>query len=304
MPPLHPRIEWPTVAVIVATTGVWMLATWAAGHDGYWPFLALATLCVTLHSSCQHEVLHGHPTRNRFLNEALVFPAVGLFFPFRRFRTLHLKHHNDPNLTDPYEDPETNYMAKADWDRLPAPVQWVREINNTLLGRLVIGPAIGVPGFWLAEAKVIASGDRRVQVAWLLHGLGIAMVLWWVMAVCGLGFWTYLFGVAYPGFSLLSLRTFIEHRAEPEVPHRTGIIEDPSGVFGLLFLNNNLHAAHHRLPTTPWYQLPRRYAEAKSALLAENGDYAFSSYWQVARRYMFRTRAAMPHPFLPGKNGQ
>jgi fatty acid desaturase len=303
MPTKSLRIEWPTVAVILATTASWMLATWAAGQLGWWPMLLVAVICVTLQSSCQHEVLHGHPTRSRFVNEALVFPALGLFFPFRRFKTLHLKHHNDPNLTDPYEDPETNFMAKADWDRLPGWVQQLREINNTLAGRLLLGPAIGVPGFWLAEARLMAGGDRRVILAWLLHAAGVALALWWVMAVAGIGFWTYLFAVAYPGYSLLSLRTFLEHRAEEVVPYRTCIVEDPSGIFGLLFLNNNLHYVHHSVPTAAWYELPRKYLEAKQEYLALNGGYTFPNYWSLARRYMFRSKAPVAHPFLGGQQG-
>ncbi len=243
-------------------------------------------------------MLHGHPTRNRFLNEALVFPALGLFFPFRRFKTLHLKHHNDPNLTDPYEDPETNYMAASDWDRLPAWVQRLREVNNTLLGRLLFGAAIGVPGFWLAEARLIAGGERRVMVAWLLHAAGLALALWWVIGVAGIGFWTYLFAVAYPGYSLLSLRTFLEHRAEEVTPHRTAIVEDPSGLFGLLFLNNNLHFVHHNLPTAPWYELPGKYREEKMQYRALNGGYIFPSYLDLARRYLLRSKAPVAHPFF------
>lgn len=290
--------EWLTVAVILTTTAVWMLSTWAAGRLGFWPLLGLAVLCVTLHSSCQHEVLHGHPTRNRRINELLVFPAVGLFFPFRRFMTLHLKHHNDPNLTDPYEDPETNYMAKAAWDRLPAPVQWVREANNTLLGRLIIGPFVGVVGFWLAEAKLIAAGDARVQKAWALHAVGMAMALYWVIAVSGLSFWTYLFAVALPGFSLLGVRTFLEHRAEEAVPHRTCIVEDNSGVFGLLFLHNNLHLVHHSMPKAPWYELPQLYRGGRAAFLEANAGYMFPSYWVLARQYLLHSKAPLPHPFL------
>ena len=298
------RIEWSTVAVILATTGVWMLSTWVAGHDGMWPALAISALCVTLHSSCQHEVLHGHPTRNRLINEALVFIAPGLFFPFRRFKTLHLQHHNDPNLTDPYEDPETNFMAKAEWDGLPAPVQWVREINNTLAGRLIIGPPIAVIGFWLAEAKLVLSGDRRAALAWGLHAVGSAITLWWVLGVAGVGFWTYVFAVAYPGYSLLTVRTFLEHRAEEEVPHRTCIVEDRSGIFGFLFLHNNLHAVHHLKPTAAWYELPAIYRQNKDSYLAANGGYRFASYWQLASRYMFHAKAGVPHPFLRVDGGE
>ena len=58
------------------------------------------------HSSLQHEALHGHPTRSAALNEALVFLPLGLLFPYRRFKMLHLRHHNNSALTDPYDDPE------------------------------------------------------------------------------------------------------------------------------------------------------------------------------------------------------
>lgn len=295
----HPlRIEWPTVAIAAACTGVWMAATWAAGRDGPWPLLALAALCVTLHSSLQHEALHGHPTRSRLLNEALVFPAPGLFIPYRRFKTLHLKHHNDPNLTDPYEDPETNYMAKADWDRLPRAVQAVRVFNNTLVGRLIIGPAIAVIGFALSELRLLAAGDRRIWLAWLLHAGGVAMTLGWALGVCGLGFWTYLLTVAYPGFSLLMIRTFLEHRAEREVPERTCIVEDASGLWGLLFLNNNLHVVHHLEPAVAWYRLPALYARDRVHFRSVNGGYGFPSYWTVMRRYAFRSKSPVPHPFM------
>ena len=294
------RIEWPTVALILACTATWMASTWLAGH-GYPAMLALAAICVTLHSSCQHEVLHGHPTRSRLVNEAFVFLAPGLFFPYRRFKTLHLQHHNDPLLTDPYEDPETNYLAEADWERMPAPVQWLRQLNNTLLGRIMLGPAIGVIGFYLAEASPISSGDRRVQLAWLLHAAGVAIVLWWAMAVCGLGFWTYLLLVAYPGYSLLTLRTFLEHRAEREVKHRTCIIEDPTGIFGLLFLNNNLHLVHHNQPTVAWYDIPAIYRRDKARLLEQNASYTFPSYWAIVRRYAVRSKGPLPHPFLRRK---
>jgi len=260
--------------------------------------LLVAALCVTLHSSLQHEVLHGHPTRNARLNEALVFLAPGLFIPYRRFRVLHLQHHNDQHLTDPFEDPETNYMAKADWDRLPRVVQWLRKVNNTLIGRLVLGPAVAITGFALSDLRLLVAGDRRVWRAWLLHVGSLALTLTWVIAICGLNFWIYVFAVAYPGFSLLMLRTFLEHRADEAVPSRTCIVEDPSGFWSLLFLNNNLHVVHHLQPKVPWYRLPALYDADKSRFLTINGNYCFASYWTLMRQYALRTKAEVPHPFL------
>ena len=302
MTPRDSQIEWPTLALIAACTFVWMAATWAAGREGAWPLLAVAALCVTLHSSLQHEVLHGHPTRSRPVNEALVFLAPGLFIPYRRFRALHLKHHNDPNLTDPYEDPETNYMDKADWDRLPWAVQQLREFNNTLVGRVIIGPAVAVVGFVLSDARQLWAGDRRVWVAWLLHGVGVAIALAWAIGVCGLNLATYVFAVAYPGFSLLMVRTFLEHRAEQEVPLRTCIVEDQSGFWGLLFLNNNLHVVHHQDPRVPWYKLADLYAANRAGYLGTNGNYKFASYWTIWRNYAFRSKANVPHPFFNRDN--
>jgi len=66
-------------------------------------------LAAAMHSSLCHEALHGHPTRLKWLNEALVFAQLSLVIPYGRFHDLHLVHHTDENLTDPYDDPESNY---------------------------------------------------------------------------------------------------------------------------------------------------------------------------------------------------
>ena len=114
-------VEWPTVALLVALLRA--LGCWRRRSiDELGPLLLVlvAAPLVTLHSSLQHEALHGHPTRSAALNEALVFLPLGLLFPYRRFKMLHLRHHNNAALTDPYDDPESFYYAIADWQRLPA----------------------------------------------------------------------------------------------------------------------------------------------------------------------------------------
>ena len=88
----------------------------------------------------------GIPQRSRSLNEALVYPAVGLLVPYRRFRDTHLKHHKNENLTDPYDDPESWYLAERDWSDLSRLMRRVLLVNATLLGRFVIGPALATWG--------------------------------------------------------------------------------------------------------------------------------------------------------------
>lgn len=298
---IHPRnshrVEWRTVMLIAATTLFWAGTVYLIGRHGWWPLVALAVLCVTLHSSCQHEALHGHPTRNRLVNEALVFITPGVFFPYRRFKATHLQHHHDEWLTDPYEDPETNFMTPADWQRLNPLMRAILKFNNTLAGRLTIGPALGVTRFYIADAKAILAGDRRIAFAWLLHAVGLAITFAFVVGVAHIHPLFYVFAIAYPGYSLLTIRTFAEHRAEAHFKKRTCIIED-RGLFGFLFLNNNLHVVHHNHPTDPWYRMPELFRANREHYLTLNGGYHFPSYWALFRTYFVHQKAPVPHPLM------
>ena len=55
--------------------------------------------------------------------------------------------------------------------------------------------------------------------------LEMAVVLVWVLGVCGMDFWTYFLGFAYAGTRLALVRSFAEHRAEKTVARRTAIVE-------------------------------------------------------------------------------
>lgn len=282
--------------MLAACYMLWLLVT--ASHAALGPVLTLVLLAplVTLHSSLQHEALHGHPTRFPALNEALVFPPLGLFFPYRRFKTLHLRHHNDVTLTDPYDDPESFYYALGDWERLPGWLQRVLDFNNTFFGRFTIGPLVTLIGFVGSELRFMALGDGRVARAWGRHLVGAAVVLAWVSGVCGVPLW--LYGVAaYLGHSLLMIRTFAEHQAHERTGGRTVIIE-ASPVFGLLFLNNNLHYVHHANPRAAWYDLPALYRARRADYLTANEGYRFGGYGEMIRRYLFRAKAPVPHPHL------
>ena len=290
------REEWPTWTALAACYLVWAAAV--VGHEALgWTWLVPAILTVTFHSSLQHEMLHGHPTRSAAINQALVFPAVGLFIPYRRFRDLHLRHHNNARLTDPYDDPESWYLTEAGWAHTSTPMRTLLKANGTLAGRLLLGPAFSLFQFWNSELHLFRAGDKRVRNAWFLHVAGVAPVLA-ILVVADVDLLTYLLAVAYPGMSLLMIRTFIEHRAAEPVLERTAIVET-GGFMSLLFLNNNLHAVHHRYPALAWHRLPDRWRREREVVLAENAGYHFpGGYLQVARQWMFTRREPLIHPFL------
>src|SRR5699024_160137 len=98
-----------------------------------------------------------------------VFLPIGLFIPYRRFRDLHLRHHNDERLTDPYDDPESFYLTEGDWTRASGPMRWLLRFNATFAGRMLIGPALGMWGFWRDDLRLILAGNTRVRGAWIRH---------------------------------------------------------------------------------------------------------------------------------------
>lgn len=285
--------EWPTLALAVACYGgvgiaLWVLPVWAA-------VLVLAPL-VALHGSLTHEVVHGHPFRNQWLNAALVFPALTLVVPYMRFRATHLAHHHDERLTDPYDDPESNYLDPVVWGRMTRPMQALLAWNNTLLGRLLIGPLIGQMHWMASDFRLWRRGDRSVIAGWLAHLPAAALVLG-VAYLSPLPLWAYL-SACYGGLSILKIRTFLEHRAHEKARGRTVIIED-RGLLALLFLNNNLHVVHHMHPKVPWYLLPRLYRANRDHYLRRNEGYRYRSYADVFRRYFWRSKDPVPHPIWP-----
>lgn len=292
-------IEWPTVGLLLACHAAWLagLFAWSLVSWGGAPFLAapILALTITLHSSLQHEALHGHPTRWRRVNELLVSLPIGLLVPYRRFEALHLAHHRSPDLTDPYDDPESFYLPPSLWRGLRAPLRALMTANNTLAGRMLLGPAITLARFFGREAAALRDGDARVAKAWALHLLGVVPVLTAVLAA-GVPLLAYL-ALAYAGASVLMLRTFLEHQAH-EMSRCRSVIIERGGFLGFLFLNNHLHAVHHAHPGTPWYALPALYRRQAARFRAMNGGYVYRSYGEILRAYAFRAKESVPHPLM------
>lgn len=293
--------EAPTLALLAATYVLFALATswlWAAS-----PALAIlaAALAAAQFCSLQHEMLHGHPFANSHLNHALAFPALSFFYPYLRFQDTHLAHHHDPILTDPYDDPESNYLDPEVWARLSAPMRAVLRVNNTLAGRMILGPLLGFGFFLGTEAALIRRGVPGVARAWALHLLGLALVIGW-LSLAGMPVWAWLLA-AYLAGAILKIRTFLEHRAHELFRARTVIIED-RGPLALLFLNNNFHVVHHMHPAVPWHRLPALYRQNRDHYLRRNEGYLYRNYLEIFRKHLFRAKDPVPHPVWPVQRGE
>ncbi|MFU0503295.1 fatty acid desaturase [Pseudaminobacter sp. NGMCC 1.201702] len=290
------EIEWPTVVLILATYAAWMgIACFL------WPNFPVLTLAVlgfilAMQSSLMHEVLHGHPTRKSWVNELFVCLPIGLVYPYRRFKALHLRHHADERLTDPFDDPESYYHAVWQHQDLPRPLKALLAVNNTMIGRFILGPLLGTAGFLLAEAKLIKEGDREVRKAWLLHGAGLAVILPLVVFAFAIPLWLYLLVPVWLGQSLISVRTFAEHQWSERPDGRTIIVEHSP--LSILFLNNNLHFVHHKRPTIAWYELPALFRARRDEWVAMNKGYVFPNYLALLKAYAFHPKEPVVHPVL------
>lgn len=289
-------VEWPTVALIIGCYG-----SWAAVGLLVWPnypvvALVLLGFIVALQSSIMHEVLHGHPTRNARVNEAFVFLPIGLVWPYRRFKALHLRHHADERLTDPFDDPESFYQALWRHEQLPEIMQWLLKINNMMVGRFVIGPWLSVIGFALADIKSMREDDRAVRLAWALHLAGLALAAPIIVYGFGIPLWLYALVPAWMGLGLISIRTFAEHQWSDRPEGRTIIVE--SSPLSFLFLNNNLHFVHHSIPTVAWYRLPKLFRERRDEWVAKNHGYVVPNYLALLKDYAFKAKEPVVHPAL------
>jgi fatty acid desaturase len=291
----RPAVELPTLLLLIATYGAWLAATSRYAH---WPFAIVAPLTavlITLHSSLQHEIVHGHPTRWKSLNRLLAIVPLGLWIPYQRYRDLHHKHHFDARLTDPIDDPESYYWTAEDWARLSPLMRALLRIEQTFAGRIFVGSWLRIYMYWRWDLRNAWRGEPGIRAAWAEHLLWCIPVILWVKVLCGIPLWLYFLGMVIPANGILLIRSFAEHRALPGVRERVAIVER-SWILGPLFLFNNLHSLHHESPGIPWYECPARYREERERLIAENGGLVYGTYFEVARRYLFRRHDVLQHP--------
>jgi fatty acid desaturase len=288
-------IEWPTIGLTLLVYAVLGSLVWLHATLPWWLILPVGAYFAALHSSLQHETLHGHPTRNRILNEALIFLTPTMWLPYQRYKETHLQHHNNQFLTDPAIDPESYYLLPDHWAKTGGLKRLLYGVNHTLGGRMLIGPAVSTIRFWSAELTDMAGGDWNKIRGWAVFVVSCACVLAYVIW-CGMPLWKYLLLIAYPGVSLALVRSYCEHQAAEDVNHRTIIVEC-SPFWSLLFLNNNLHVPHHEKPSLAWYKLPAYYRAEREQLIKQNNGYLMS-YAEMFRRYFLNAKEPIPYPNL------
>jgi fatty acid desaturase len=291
------RIDGPTWLVALVLYSAWVMLIWYAARLPWWVIMPVGAYLIAWHFSLQHEAIHSFRGVPAWLRFAVVFAPIGLWFPYPLYRKSHSTHHRDVHLTIPGVDTESYYVRRADWDSMGRFRRALLLANQTMAGRLILGPWLRLWMLITKESRRVAQGDFSHVPHWIVHALALAVLFWFISVVCQFPWWQYCLLVAYPGLGLGLLRAFTEHRAAEDSRERTAAVES-NVVFGLLFLYNNLHVVHHLKPTMPWYEIPRYYRQNRAALLEGNGNFVFRGYAQLAGRHLFTPVFSPIHPFL------
>ena len=129
---------------------------------------------------------------------------------------------------------------------------------------------------------------------WVGHMAATVVLLYWVVAVCGIPLWLYALA-CYIGLAITLQRSFTEHRPADHQNARSVIVE-ASWFWRMMYLANNFHALHHRAPEMPWFDLRKTYENGRDELTRSTGNFVFQGYSDVFRRYILRPKDAPVHP--------
>lgn len=283
--------------VAAAIYGTWFLLVRYHALLPGWLIVLVGAYVIAWHFSLQHEAIHSFRGVPAWLRFAVVFPPLGLWFPYPLYRKSHSTHHRDEDLTVPGVDTECYYVRRAEWESMSPLGRMLLVMNQTLLGRLTLGPLLRLRTLVVREVGRVRRGDRSHLPHWAVHVVAVGALFWFISGVCRFPWWQYVLLVAYPGMSLGLLRAFTEHRAATDPRQRTAAVES-NVIFGLLYLYNNLHVVHHQTPRMPWYEIPRYYRENREQLLRDNGQFVYRGYLQLAWRYLLAPVFSPVHPTL------
>jgi fatty acid desaturase len=287
--------DGPTWLVALVLYGGWAALIGLHERLSWWVISPVGAYLVAWHFSLQHEAIHSFLSAPKWLRWAVVMPPIGLWLPFPLYYEAHRKHHQNTYLTVPGEDTESFYVKPADWAAMHPMMKAALIANQTLAGRVLVGPFLRLNKLILRETSRLRARDFSHVQHWIVHVVLVTALFAYISGFAGMTWWHYVVGIAWPAFGLGWVRSFIEHRYGPRPGQRTAITES-NAFWSLLFLNNNLHAVHHLYPKMPWWQIPTFWRANRGRVLEHNGGYHFRGYGEIAGNWLLKPVFLPPHP--------
>lgn len=287
-PKIEPEaFEWPTWLLWLTILGGWLTTVAHFQSLPLWLSTPVLVVLCAWYMSFQHELTHGHPTRIAAINRLLGLAPLAVWYPYDTYKTNHLIHHNDAQLTTPGVDPESNYVDTPTAARLGGFGLWLKTSQRTVLGRLLIGPALVIRSLLHDTLMELARGKFTMLKVWATHLPLLALLLWALETWAGVSPLYYCFVVGYFAVGLAMLRSLYEHRPAAAPEHRT-VINEAGWFWRMLYLNNNYHVVHHTYPGLAWYRVGAWYRADPARYQARNGGFVVPGYLWLIRHFAWK----------------
>ena len=281
------EFEWPTWILWATIMGGWLAVIANFQRLPLWFSTPVLIVLGAWFMSFQHELTHGHPTRSATINRLLGLLPLAVWYPYDTYKVNHLIHHDDARLTEPGVDTESNYVDDAVAPYLGAVGLWLKTSQRTVLGRIVIGPALVILDLVKVTVAELARGQFAMARVWAVHLPLLAALLWALQTYAGISARYYCFVIGYFALGLAMLRSLYEHRPAANPAHRT-VINEAALPWRLLFLNNNYHVVHHVYPGVQWYKIAAMYAAEPDRYKAINGGFVLPGYLWLIRHFAWK----------------
>ncbi len=255
------------VIIVSVCTVLFFTLLYAGAHTHQWGIrlllgFAFGIVMIPVYSlihEASHHSLHSNPWWDTFLGRWLCCMFI---VPFTFYRHCHLKHHKK-NRTD-----------EEMWDLYyPTQSKWRRHLNLYLMMA-----GFGYLALWLAvvlfaiSPRLLNAGifKKHTEIRGFLDGIDdpnkLSTAQWesWVVILFQVGCWWWMdwniasWLVLYLVNGLIwSSQNYVNHAfSQRDIINGAHNLKVPVWL-NLIYLNFNLHLAHHQNPQIPWVYLPR-----------------------------------------------
>lgn len=250
----------PTLAVFFICFSVFAL-TCAAGIV-YYPLsfewiaflFFIQVIAVFVMFTPLHEAVHFIASKNRFLNEMVIWGTWPLFINYTYlFRKIHLSHHAKTNqgLDDPDHFTAHRHLSMR-WLKSFLLIFYYYDYSLRHYGKNAKEWAMMLVSVFSLVGLTIASMIGPYS--------SVILSLWLLPSIVGTGLLAFA-NTAWP-----------HHPGErSDRIHNTRILVVPK-LLQWLMLNQNYHLVHHLKPNVPWYDYPKYWAEHAENLEAQGAQ--------------------------------
>jgi len=264
------------LSITIICSVMYFLLLWKASHVDHYGWVILcgflfAVNMVPVYSlihEAEHEILHSNERVNNMMGRWL---STLFIAPYTFFKHCHLKHHKknrtDEEMWDLYYEHQEKFKKYGTLYGMMVGLGYFSMWLAVLL--YAVAPGLIYSRFFYSHTEIggfIKGSDRKDKV---IHSQqeSIAVILFQIIIfyLLDLNWTSWLTLFVMHGF-LWSSQNYVNHAFSPrDIIHGAHNLKMPSWL-KWIYLNFNLHLAHHQNPKIPWIHLPEYVSEGSGRI--------------------------------------